>query len=80
MKNPSDTFYDDLRAFRAQYPMCYIEAWTPTDYVNAPMDANGDEAADWNDDDHVFTTSRLEDTFDANQGTNWDAIRNVFSN
>lgn len=76
MKN----FYKDLREFQRKYPMCYIEAWTPEDYVStAFQDIEEGEAkevpADWNDEDHQATTEKLYDTFDANYGTNWERLR-----
>ena len=58
--------------------MCYIEAWTPEDYDSVDADYDNDEVeteADWNDQDHIGTTTSLYNSFDANYGTNWDRIR-----
>lgn len=71
-------FYEDLKKLQSKYPMCYIEAWTPEDYVSVDADYDDDkeiEEADWNDQDHIGTTNSLYDSFDANYGTNWDRIR-----
>ena len=74
MKN----FYKELKAMQEKYPMCYIEAWTPEDYDSVDADYDNDEVeteADWNDQDHIGTTTSLYNSFDANYGTNWDRIR-----
>lgn len=77
-KTNPQKFYDDLRKFQAKYPMCYIEAWTPEDYVSAANQGNEDEDStpvDWNDPDHEAVADRLSRHFDANIGTNWDRVR-----
>jgi hypothetical protein len=71
-------FYEELKALQEKYPMCYIEAWTPEDYVSADADYDEDsdpEETDWNELNHVLTTNSLYNNFDANYGTNWDRIR-----
>ena len=56
-------FLKDLEKFRKKYPMAYIEVWNPTDFQMS-----------WNSNDAVCVAETLYDNFDANQGTNWDAI------
>ena len=78
--NLAQSFYTELDALRKKYPMCYIEAWTPDDFVcNAATGKDDEEdgeasAADWEDPAHVGVAENLYDSFDANLGTNWDAI------
>jgi hypothetical protein len=72
-------FYEELKALQQKYPMCYIEAWTPEDYVSTDVDYDNDEdleEANWNGLDHVLTTNKLYNSFNANYGTNWDRIKN----
>lgn len=69
--NPAATFHDDLQALRKKYPMVYIEAWTPEDFV----DADDEPAVDWNHPFHEITADNLRRHFDAEIGTNWDRIR-----
>jgi hypothetical protein len=73
------TFWKDLQAFRAKYPMTYIEAWTPDDFefteqVSIPIEKID---ADWFADKHIGTVEYLTDTFNANLGTSWDSIQNA---
>ena len=75
--NPADTFYEDLKVFRAKYPMVYLEAWTPEDFsVDEDGDASPDPV-DWNDPAHIATADNLDHYFDANYGTNWDRVRDA---
>jgi hypothetical protein len=93
------SFYDDLRAFQQKYPMVYVEAWTPEDFVfaarygsmghlNAAIlgfndpdeDHNSQLSPDqWADPGHVLTANALAEGFDANDGTNWDRVREALS-
>jgi hypothetical protein len=76
--NQMKEFYQDLKALQEKYPMCYVEAWTPEDYVSTDVDYDEDsdpEETDWNELKHVLTTNSLYNNFDANYGTNWDRIR-----
>lgn len=72
-----NNFYDDLNEFREKYPSCYIEAWTPEDFVSV---INKDkeikqEEIDWNE--WTDVADRLYDTFDANHGTNWHKVFHI---
>jgi hypothetical protein len=81
-------FYKDLRDFRAKYPMCYVEAWTPEDFAIANDPASDPDwvtdvehpevmhitSVDWTDDRHLETANKLEHNFDANEGTNWERV------
>jgi hypothetical protein len=75
MKNPSTTFYDDIQALREKYPMVYIEAWTPDDFVVDEDMNQPPEPVDWNDPRHAATAAALDRHFDAEYGTNWDRVR-----
>jgi hypothetical protein len=71
-------FYQKLQDLQKKYPMCYIEAWTPEDYISTDVDYDNDEdseEADWEDEKHTSTANRLYKYFDANYGTNWERIR-----
>lgn len=68
MSKQTSTFHDDLMALREKYPMVYLEAWTPNDFVDAPV-------VDWNHPFHETTVDNLYRHFDAEIGTNWDRIR-----
>ena len=81
--NPAVTFHDDLQALREKYPMTYIEAWTPDDFVS-DSDKDDDDYDDddtapapvnWNHQLHEITADNLRRHFDATIGTNWDRIR-----
>jgi hypothetical protein len=77
------SFYDDLRAFQQKYPMVYVEAWTPEDFVFA-AEGDHDEAVQlspdqWADPGHVLTANALAEGFDANHGTFWDRVREAVS-
>jgi len=71
-----DTFYDDLKKFRAKYPMCYIEAWTPEDF---DRDENGGEVENSNWELRLWNriAARLGFEFDAEVGTNWTRVEEV---
>lgn len=81
------SFYADLRAFQQKYPMVYVEAWTPEDFVFAAADGDTDDEAvlqelsseEWANPDHVHTANALAEGFDANDGTNWDRLREAVS-
>ncbi len=77
-------FQDDLEALKVKYPMCYIEAWTPDDYVSAVEHGTKEQkeafseqlqGADWTDERYVDTTISLARGLDANHGTNWERLR-----
>jgi hypothetical protein len=72
--NPAETFHDDFQALRAKYPMVYLEAWTPDDFV-VDEDGNSPDTVDWNHPLHETTADNLHRHFDANYGTNWDRVR-----
>ena len=57
-------FIRDLRALRAKYPQCYIEAWTPGDYE-----------MDWDNPSAIAVSERLYYDFDASVGTNWETVQ-----
>lgn len=82
-KNPETTFYKDLDKLREKYPMCYIEAWTPEDFVRS-LDGEDEEYEDtklnWNDPNYISISNELYDGFDANYGTNWTRIQLVSKN
>jgi hypothetical protein len=79
--NPAVTFHADLRALREKYPMVYLEAWTPDDFVNNDFDEEDEDgdftpkSVDWNHHLHEITADNLRRHFDAEIGTNWDRIR-----
>lgn len=73
--NPAVTFHTDLQALRAKYPMVYLEAWTPDDFVVYEDGDGSPEPVDWNDPAHLTTADNLDRHFDANYGTNWDRVR-----
>jgi hypothetical protein len=78
--NPAVTFHDDFQALRAKYPMVYLEAWTPDDFVFDPDKDDDDDdttpaPVDWNHPFHEITADNLHRHFDAEFGTNWDRIR-----
>lgn len=80
--NPAVTFHADLQALRKKYPMVYIEAWTPDDFVSDPDDDADEEnedntpaPVDWNHPFHEITADNLRRHFDAEIGTNWDRIK-----
>lgn len=73
--NPAVTFHDDLQALREKYPMTYIEAWTPDDFVFDPDSDTTPAPVDWNHPFHEITADNLRRHFDAEIGTNWDRIR-----
>lgn len=68
-------FWSALSALKAEYPMCYIESWTPGDFVSTSGDGTGD--ANWTAKKHLATAGSLEHHFDAEHGTNWERIRNA---
>ena len=75
-------FYKELKELQDKYPMCYVEAWTPEDYISANVDYDNDEdpeEADWEDEQHLSTATSLYKYFDANYGTNWERIRECVS-
>lgn len=74
--DPSATFYRELKEFRARYPMCYLEAWTPEDF---DLDENGEpkDDVDWGARKWKRVASRLGHEFDAGVGTNWDRVGEV---
>jgi|688.fasta_scaffold1535830_2 hypothetical protein len=75
--NPAVTFHTDFQALRAKYPMVYLEAWTPDDFV-VDEDGNGSpEPVDWNDSAHIATADNLDRHFDAEYGTNWERVRDA---
>jgi hypothetical protein len=70
-------FWNDLKEFQAKYPMCYIESWTPGDFVSTSgQDTCG---ANWNAQKHITTAGSLSHHFDAEYGTNWERIRNAIT-
>ena len=82
--NPAVTFHDDLQALRKKYPMVYLEAWTPDDFVfddeEGFVSVEDDDATtpapvDWNHPFHEITVENLNRHFNAEYGTNWDRIR-----
>jgi hypothetical protein len=72
--NPAVTFHNDIQALRAKYPMVYLEAWTPDDFV-VDEDGNSPAPVDWNHPFHEITADNLHRHFDAEIGTNWDRIK-----
>lgn len=74
-RNPATKFYSDLRAFREKYPMVYLEAWTPDDFLFYEGDTDGAPPVDWNHPFHEITADNLRRHFDAEIGTNWLRIR-----
>ena len=49
-------------------PECYIDVWTPEDFQSVADNP-------LTDDECIEIVARLEDSFDANNGVNWDTIR-----
>lgn len=76
-KNLEKSFRTDLRKFRAKYPMCYIEAWTPNDFACAQTaEMNVEEIkANWQNPENISIVQKLEHGFDANDGTYWERIK-----
>jgi hypothetical protein len=68
-----DTFHDDLKAFRARYPMCYVEAWTPDDF-DRDDDGGERENVDWGTRLWKRVAARLDFEFDAEVGTHWGRV------
>jgi hypothetical protein len=58
-----EEFLKDLKEFRKKYPMTYLEAWTPLDF-----------RMPWDSEQSLSVAETLYDTFNADLGTNWDAI------
>ena len=73
--DPAVTFHDDFQALREKYPMVYLEAWTPDDFVFHEGDTDDAPSVDWNHPFHETTADNLRRHFDATIGTNWDRIR-----
>jgi hypothetical protein len=73
-KSTSRRFFDELTIFRNKFPMVYIEAWTPGDFVPDPEDT-----VDWDDECYIAVADQLYDNFDANVGTNWFGIQEAVS-
>ena len=74
--NPALTFFADLKEFRAKYPMVYLEAWTPDDFVfDLNKERDTPAPVDWNHPFHEITADNLYRHFDAEIGTNWDRVR-----
>lgn len=73
--NIAAAFHADLQALRKKYPMVYIEAWQPDDFVFHEGDIDDAPAVDWNHPFHEITADNLRRHFDAEIGTNWDRIR-----
>jgi len=57
-------FMEKLAELRKEFPECYVEAWTPVDYLTAN---------DFNK--SVAISQCLYDYFDAEIGTNWNGIK-----
>lgn len=68
-----DEFYNDLAELQNKYPSCYIEAWTPEDFVKIIKKEECD--TDWNK--WIPVAQKLYDTFDGNQGTNWHKVFHI---
>jgi hypothetical protein len=66
-------FYDDLAELQNKYPSCYIEAWTPEDFVK--IIKKEESEINWND--YIPVAQKLYDTFDGNQGTNWHKVFHI---
>ena len=64
-------FFQRLREFEAEFPMVYVECWTPDDYEVA---SGNETSVDWNAPHHVETAGALNRRFDATIGTNWDRL------
>ena len=78
--DPAVTFHDDFQALRKKYPMVYLEAWTPDDFVFDPDKDDDDDdttpaPVDWSHPFHEITADNLHRHFDATIGTNWDRIQ-----
>jgi hypothetical protein len=73
--NPAVTFHADIQALREKYPMVYLEAWTPDDFVVDEGRNQPPKPVDWNHHLHEITADNLNRHFDAEIGTNWDRIR-----
>lgn len=59
-------FFQKLEALRAEFPMCYLEAWCPDDFE-----------LKWNSPKAVDVADHLFRRFDANEGTNWMRIKDA---
>lgn len=75
-EDASKSFYKDLKAFRASYPMCYIEAWTPEDF-DLDKDGEPKDDTDWKSRLWTRIASRLSHEFDASVGTNWARVGEI---
>lgn len=78
------SFMSDLRRLQKKYPMVYIEAWTPDDFVFSTYDDDDAEltaqpSCEWKNPEHVAVAQRLAHKFDANEGTNWERLREILS-
>ena len=79
-----ESFMSDIRWLQHKYPMVYVEAWTPDDFVFAAHDDDDAEltthsSREWKKPKHAAVAQKLAREFDANEGTNWERLREVLS-
>lgn len=67
----SKRFTKALRKLQRDFPECYVEAWTPTDFADPGEDRPWSVTVEESHD----VVYKLEKHFDANNGTNWERVR-----
>lgn len=63
-------FLERLKEFRDEFPMCYIEAWTPQDFEQSVMASVDDEQC-------LVVADELYQCFDAHIGTQWSTVSSI---